>query len=81
MLGDLPEDLVLVGVQAGELDNWGGSLTEAVDAQLDAALELGLKELERWGHVFTPRADGAAQIARPLSRGSYERRPSEKTGV
>jgi hydrogenase maturation protease len=45
MLGDYPEHLLLIGVQPVELDDYGGSLREAVKAQIEPAIELALDYL------------------------------------
>ncbi len=49
LTGQLPGELILIGVQPAELEDFGGSLREVVKAQLPAALDLGLAWLERWG--------------------------------
>jgi hydrogenase maturation protease len=53
-----PEDLVLVGVQPEELENFGGPITQTVLAQMPAAMELALKWLKRWGVEPLPPAAG-----------------------
>jgi len=75
LTGKLPRELVLIGVQPEELEDYGGSLREGVKARLPDALALGLRWLERWGAVPAPRtADGerinhAALDLRPYEDG------------
>lgn len=49
LTGKLPGELVLIGVQPEELEDFGGSLRAVVKARLPAALDLGLAWVERWG--------------------------------
>lgn len=55
--GALPEQLALVGVQPELLDDFGGSLTAGVKAQIDAAIDASLSILDDWGVVYAPRGD------------------------
>lgn len=55
MLGGGPERILLVGVQAGELEDYGGSLTPAVRAQMAPALMTALAQLSQWGLSAIPR--------------------------
>ena len=45
---DLPEELILIGVQPELLDDYGGSLRPSVKAQIDPAIRLGLEILNDW---------------------------------
>ena len=56
----LPQELVLIGVQPEELEDYGGSLRDVVKAQMVPALNLALDWLERWGAAGRLR-DGAAE--------------------
>lgn len=79
LLGSPPSRVTLVGVQLEEIDDFGGSLTDRVAAQLDAALALGLAELRAWGFPVRPRSAPAAEglLGSGLDRASYEAdRPS-----
>lgn len=49
LLGHAPEEIVLIGVQPEELEDYGGSLRDSVQARLDEAIELALLELDNWG--------------------------------
>lgn len=79
MLGGGPEEIVLVGVQPAELEDYGGSLSAPARAQLEPALAAGLAELARWGIVPTPRSGAVddAPLAAALTLDAYEAgRPS-----
>lgn len=73
LLGSPPAQVTLVGVQLAEIDDFGGSLTDAVSAQLDAALALGLAELAAWGFPARPRSASApVLLSSGLDRTNYE---------
>lgn len=73
LLGGSPSQLLLVGVQAGELDDYGGSLTDPVRAQLEPALAVALEQLAAWGFPAVPRAQPRPSLlAGGLDLGSYE---------
>ncbi|MGL6110504.1 MAG: HyaD/HybD family hydrogenase maturation endopeptidase [Rubrivivax sp.] len=75
-----PEKITLIGVQPDVLDDLGGSLSPAVRARLDEAVELAVAELRAWG-IEAVRRDAPPEEA--LSPGAlalhdYEAgRPSE----
>ena len=52
---DLPEELVLIGVQLELLDDYGGSLRDSVKAQIDPAIQLALEILADWNITAQPR--------------------------
>lgn len=69
----LPAELVLIGVQPEELEDYGGSLRAVVKAQMQPALNLALDWLERWGVVGSIREGGAEAITdRALAMDVYE---------
>ena len=74
LLGHKPERLTVVGIKPVELADYGGSLTQAVQAQLPAALQLGIEELRRWGIVVRERTDGPARdvVISALAQDLYE---------
>ena len=78
LLGGGPDELVLIGVQAENLDDWGGSLRPSVRAQLEPALARGLEVLRRWGIEPGPRAappaGGEGLLGHQLDFAGYERR-------
>lgn len=55
MMGDYPRHLLLIGVQPVELDDFGGSLREAVKAQMDPAIDMALHFLAPFGIVAQRR--------------------------
>ena len=55
--GEFPEELALVGVQPELLDDYGGSLTAAVKAQVEPAIQHGLDVLRGWGIEVARRSE------------------------
>ncbi len=55
LAGELPAELALVGVQPAVLNDYGGSLTRGVRAQIAPALGLALDVLASWGVAVTER--------------------------
>jgi hydrogenase maturation protease len=79
LLGHRPECFTVVGVKPVELADYGGSLTERVQAQVPEALRLGVEELARWGVAVTAREGGPPRdvVIAALARERYEAgRPS-----
>ena len=60
LLGWEPAAMALVGVQAEELDDWGGQLRDGTRARIDPAIDMGLAVLAEWGIVPTPRTEPPA---------------------
>ena len=78
LLGGSPAEVLLIGVQAGHLDDYGGSLTDPVRAQVEPALTEALDQLAAWGFPATRRAVPKPPAMGPgLDLDSYESgRPS-----
>ena len=78
--GAYPRELLLIGVQPEELDDFGGSLRDPVRAQLEAALSIALDFLAERGIRPEPRADGGDGLApAQLALERYEAgRPAER---
>jgi len=55
LTGDFPSELALVGVQPELLNDYGGSLTDGVKAQIDPAIRLACEVLTDWGVEFSER--------------------------
>ncbi|HET9822567.1 MAG TPA: HyaD/HybD family hydrogenase maturation endopeptidase [Burkholderiaceae bacterium] len=79
-----PREVLLIGCQPEELDDYGGSLREGTKAALDEALRIAVQRLAAWGAA--PRAREAppapAEAATPtsLTLAAYEAgRPSADT--
>lgn len=70
-----PEHLTVIGVQPALLDDFGGTLSNLVRAQLAPAIDLAVAELAAWGLAGTRRAPGEvvpALNARALAIDTYE---------
>ena len=80
LLGRLPDELVLIGCQPVELEDFGGSLRDAVKAQIGPALDVACEWLTRWGAAPVPRTDAGPRLnAASLTMDAYEAgRPSER---
>ncbi|MFZ5548936.1 MAG: HyaD/HybD family hydrogenase maturation endopeptidase [Pseudomonadota bacterium] len=75
--GHWPQELLLVGCQPAELEDFGGSLTAPLRAAMAPALALALDRLRAWGADPQPRtaADSALQAdvaASVLAMPAYE---------
>jgi hydrogenase maturation protease len=72
--GQLPESMLLIGVQPEDVSDYGGSLRESVRARLPEALSLALETLGNWGAAGVPRdgSDPDASSADTLSIDAYE---------
>lgn len=62
LTGHYPDELVLIGVQPVELDDFGGSLRSEVKARIEPALGAALEWLARWGVTPEPRLDAAPPL-------------------
>jgi hydrogenase maturation protease len=49
LTGQLPKELLLIGVQPEELEDYGGSLRDVVKARLDDAVAMAVAQLRDWG--------------------------------
>jgi hydrogenase maturation protease len=49
LTGRYPQELLLIGVQPQQLEDYGGSLTQTVMGCLPHCLDLALAQLEKWG--------------------------------
>lgn len=75
--GNLPSQIVLIGVQPVQLEDYGGSLTDAVRAQLEPAIALAVQQLQDWGVSLSPRQDDDRLNHASLDMQRYEdERPS-----
>jgi len=76
----LPAELVLVGVQAEQLEDFGGSLRDIVKAQMVPALNLALDWLEKWGaagRVRDGQSENITDSALAMDVYESERPPAE----
>lgn len=60
MMGEAPEELLLVGVQPEEIEDFGGSLRDTVKAKMDVAIAAALDWLAARGVHATLRAEPLA---------------------
>lgn len=60
LTGHYPRQVLLVGCQPEELEDYGGSLRPVVKAAMEQALQLALAELQGWGAGAQPRSTALA---------------------
>lgn len=81
LLGHAPDRITVVGVQPAVLDDYGGSLSDAVRAQVTSAVRAAADEIRRWGYEVrtrSPKEVVPPLTATALSESRYEaERPSE----
>ena len=77
LTGQLPESLLLIGVQPEELEDYGGSLRPAVKARLGDAVAMAVAQLRDWAHAVQPCAQKVGAGGTALTMAAYEAgRPS-----
>lgn len=77
LTGQLPESLLLIGVQPEELEDYGGSLRPVVKARLDDAVAMAVAQLRHWGHAVERRESKVGAGDTALTMDAYEAgRPS-----
>jgi hydrogenase maturation protease len=77
LTGRCPEEMLLIGVQPAELDDYGGSLTPLVRARIGACVDIALARLHDWGYPARRRGQNSRLNAGALAMASYEAgRPS-----
>lgn len=79
LMGYRPAQMVLIGCQPVELDDYGGGLRPEVAARIPQALEIARGILAEWGVAVSGGRSDASLLADPaIRRGAYEAgRPSE----
>lgn len=55
LIGGAPEELLLIGVQPVELEDYGGSLRPQIKALVPEAVRRAAAALQAWGEELTPR--------------------------
>jgi hydrogenase maturation protease len=70
LTGKLPATISLIGVQPENLEDFGGSLTPVVRAQIPMALEKALAWLRALGIRGEPRLTDDARTTEPAARGN-----------
>lgn len=84
LTGGYPDEVLLIGCQPEELDDYGGSLRPVVKAALEDAVALAVQRLREWGARPQPRlqplAAHEAVTSPELALGVYEAgRPSAES--
>lgn len=79
LMGYCPEQLVLIGCQPEELEDYGGGLRDIVAAQIDPAIEVALAHLAVWGaRAELGQGDTSLLADKSILRDAYEDgRPGE----
>lgn len=74
-----PDELLLIGCQPEELEDYGGGLRAVTAAQIDPAIAIALERLRGWGITPLPGQGDKSLLADPvIMRDAYEAgRPSE----
>jgi hydrogenase maturation protease len=77
LMGQTPDEIVLIGVQPAELEDYGGSLSVAVRAQVEPAIRLAAQVLSAWGIALEAGSNFAVAPDASLALHAYEQgRPS-----
>jgi hydrogenase maturation protease len=77
LTGQCPEEMLLIGVQPAELDDYGGSLTAPVRARIGECVDIALARLGEWGYRARRHSRLQASESSALALGRYEaERPS-----
>jgi hydrogenase maturation protease len=72
LTGQLPESLLLIGVQPEDLEDYGGSLRPVVKARLDDAVAMAVGQLRDWGFVVEARESKVGADNTALGMSAYE---------
>lgn len=77
LLDGLPQEMLLIGVQAEDLEDWCGPMTGKVASQIDAAMAACLEQMAAWGIAAEQRpADEQARLLEHgLDRAAFEGGP------
>lgn len=76
LLGRYPDEIVVLGCQPGDLEDYGGSLTPEVSAAVPGMVEEAAKQLKEWGFKIEPRTPD--EKAETLGESCLERKPYEE---
>jgi hydrogenase maturation protease len=79
LMGGGPERITLVGVQAENMAEWGGGLTDTVAAMVETAVGTAVEELRAWGLDVKLREErhDAGLVTNDMDWAGYERRRAE----
>lgn len=67
LTGHYPEEVLLIGCQPEQLDDYGGSLRPSVRLAMEDALALAVDRLRTWGAAPTPHDGGCAADERVMT--------------
>ena len=70
LTGHYPQELVLIGVQPENLEDYGGSLTKIVKAKIPEAVHVALTYLRNWGVNVVPRTE--QNLPEPLNPSMWD---------
>lgn len=62
LTGNYPHELVLIGVQPADIQDYGGTLSSVVRARIPTALAIALSCLQRWGCVAEARGGESSGV-------------------
>lgn len=82
LLGRYPSEIVLIGVQPEQLEDYGGSLRPSVRARIGEAMEIAIEHLTKWGVATRLRQSTPSERlnTEALELDRYEcERPDEKS--
>lgn len=81
LTGQCPAEMLLIGVQPEQLEDYGGSLSDCVRRRIDVALHLAIRRLRRWRlPPLLRRGAGPPQGPVALTLNAYEQgRPSAES--
>lgn len=81
LLGGGPLELLLIGVQAASLEQWGAPLSDCVRARIEPALDIAVEQLRCWGAGVrqrrVPPATNEGLLVSGIDFANYEGRPAE----
>lgn len=73
LMGYCPEQLLLIGCQPEELEDYGGGLRDQIAARIDPAIEIALERLRGWGIVARKGSGDQSLLAdASIMRDAYE---------
>ena len=75
-----PAEIQLIGVQAGELEDWGGPMTQHVRSKMNTVIDMAVETLAGWGARAMPRSldDNHQLLVHGLEDSRYEaERPTD----
>jgi hydrogenase maturation protease len=83
LMGGYPDRIALIGVQPESIEDFGGSLTPKVEAQLEHCIKTAVDLLQDWGIQVTRRSEPKPKLVqKELDKTKYEtERPPEDVAL